>query len=77
MFSKHVGIKESNEVEVMAVSEALHLIQGSFQGKLIVESDSSNVVMWVLHARTKPWRFQFHLNKIRELSSCMGAGVSS
>lgn len=40
MFSKSVGVKESNEAEVMAILEALRLFSSSFQAKLIVESDS-------------------------------------
>lgn len=42
MFSKHVGIMESNEVEVLAILEALRFFSSSFIGKLVVESDSLN-----------------------------------
>lgn len=37
MFSKKVGIMESNEVEVLAILEALRLFSSSFGGKLMVE----------------------------------------
>lgn len=36
-----------------------------FQSKLIVERDSANAAMWV----ARPWRFQFHFDEIKELSS--------
>lgn len=46
MFSKNVGVKESNVAEVKAILEALLLFSRSFQSKLIVESDSGNAVKW-------------------------------
>lgn len=36
MFSENDGVKESNEVEVIAILEALRLFSGPFQSKLIV-----------------------------------------
>lgn len=44
MFSKHVGIKRFNEVEVPAILEAFRIFTSSFVGILIVESDSSNAI---------------------------------
>lgn len=44
LFSKGVGIKDSNETEVLAVFEALRIFSHSFQGRLIVESDNFNAV---------------------------------
>ena len=40
-----------------------------FNGNLIVDSDSSNVVAWVSNQRANPWEFQFLFNEIRILSS--------
>lgn len=39
-----MGIKESNEIEVLDILEALQLFSSSFYGKLIVESDSPNTI---------------------------------
>lgn len=64
MFSKPIGIRDSNEVEVLAISEALCIFSGSFQDKLIVESNSSNVVGWVPQIGSKPWKFHFYFNEI-------------
>ena len=47
MFSKNVGIKESNEAEVLAILEALRIFSSTFKESLIVESDSSNAIRWV------------------------------
>ena len=45
MFSKHVGTMESNEVEVLAILEAVRIFaSSSFNSKLEVESDSLNVI---------------------------------
>ena len=38
MFFEHVGIKDSNEVEVLAILEALRICHSSYQQNLIVES---------------------------------------
>lgn len=42
MFFNNVSSKESNEIEVLAILEILHLFYSSLQGRLIMESDSSN-----------------------------------
>lgn len=49
MFFNDVGVKESNELEVMATLESLQILSSFFQDKLIVERDSANVVLWALH----------------------------
>lgn len=45
IFYKHVGIKDSNEVEVLAIMEALHIYSNFFQDSLIVESDLANAFL--------------------------------
>lgn len=67
MFSKHVGIKDSNEAEISAILEAFCIYCLSFQLSLIVESDSIYAVSW---ARTLigPWKMQFYFNEISVLS---------
>lgn len=39
-FSSLVGVKESNEVEVMKIKEALTIFKGNFTGRLIIKSNS-------------------------------------
>lgn len=72
MFSKGVRVKDSNEVEVLAILEAWRIYLRSFQSGLIVESDSFNAILRVINKRLKPWRLQFYLNKIKELASSFG-----
>lgn len=36
---------------------------------MIAGSNSAHVVAWLLKLGAKPWRFQFYLNEIKELSS--------
>ena len=47
MFSKFVGVSESNEAEVLSILEALKIFYSTFKETLIVESDSSNAISWV------------------------------
>ncbi|XXG72211.1 hypothetical protein AAC387_Pa07g1359 [Persea americana] len=71
MFSKHIRICDSNEVEVLAILEAFHLFPRDCFEPLIVESNSSNAIAWVSNRKTFPWKFQFHFNEIKELSSSL------
>lgn len=48
MFSKVVGVEDSNEEEILTILEALRMYSRSFQGGLTVESESSNVISWVI-----------------------------
>lgn len=70
-FSKNVGVKESNEDKVLVILEALQLFSHHLLAKLIVESDSTNAVMWASHFNSRPRRFQFLFNEIIELSSSL------
>lgn len=66
-----LGIKKSNETEVLAMLEALRLYSRSFQENLIIESNSANAVMWTSHFVSRPWRVQFLFKEIKELSSIL------
>lgn len=60
----------SNEVEVVAILEALHFfVLASFHAPLILESDYLNAVSWVSSSAKGPWRFQFYINEINSLKS--------
>lgn len=61
MFSKHVGIRYSNEAEVLVILEALRIFCPTYQQHLIVESNSLNVVSWV-NSFKRPWKMQFYLD---------------
>lgn len=61
MFSKHAGVKDSNEAEVSAILEALKICLTSCHDKVITESDSSNDISWVSSSGVTPWNFDHTL----------------
>ena len=60
IFSKHVGIKDSNEAKVLAILEAPRIYRSSYNQALIVESDSANAITW-MKAFRGPWKIQFFI----------------
>ena len=54
MLSKYVGVCDFNEAEVLAILEALRCFSRSFQGDLMMESDSSNTIAWVSNRKPFP-----------------------
>lgn len=72
IFSSPIPHMEINMAEVFAIHKALKIVQGSpgLQGrKIIIESDSKNVVGWCCARSGRPWNIQFILNFIRNISS--------
>ena len=50
VFSKPVGVADSNVAKLLAIREAIHIFISSYwvhSHSLIIESDSSNVVKWI------------------------------
>ena len=76
MFSKHIGVCDSNEAEVLAILEAIHLFSSYCIEALIMKSDSSNAISWVSKRKVLPWKFQFIFNEIRGLSSSINVVFS-
>lgn len=68
MFSKHFRIKDSNEIKVLVILEALCIYFTSYQHSLIVVSGSFNAISWVKSFQG-PWKMQFLFNKIHRLAS--------
>lgn len=69
MFSKGMEIRNLNEAEVLAILKVLRVFSQSFQGSLIVESNSSNMNFWFSQDKCKPWKLHFNLNEIKFLAS--------
>ena len=63
-FSKHAYVCNCNEVEVLAILEALPLYPRNFHGGFIVESDSFNMMTWVSNLKANPWKFWVDSNEI-------------
>lgn len=69
LFSKAVGIRDSNEAKVLAILEVLRIFSRSSCGRLFVESDSFNAVSSITHDKSKPWKLWFYFNEIKILVS--------
>lgn len=68
LFSSPVPYMEINHAETYAIYRALNISSGIEMiqnGKLIVESDSSNAVQWGNEGNNGPWNLNFIINFIR------------
>lgn len=61
MFLKNVGIKDSNDVEVLVILEALMIYVWLFRGRLLVESDSANAIHLISKVEGGLWKLHFFL----------------
>ncbi|XVF83529.1 hypothetical protein PTKIN_Ptkin16aG0496200 [Pterospermum kingtungense] len=71
-FSKPIGIADCNLAELLVIREAYILFtasQWSHSHKLVIESDSSNVVKWVSYPSIAPWAMRRFFNQIEALKS--------
>lgn len=71
-----MAIKNSNEAKVMAILEALRMFDDIYNLKLVMESDSSNVIVWISTSSESPWRFHFILKEIKFLFSMIQVKLS-
>lgn len=60
--------KDSEEVQDMAIMEALQIYLSTFQDGLIVESNTSSAISYVNFTAMSPRKFQFLLNKFKYFS---------
>ena len=70
VFSKSIGIEDSNFVEFMAIKEGLSLFSSSTWAQshnLIIESDSKNAILWAKSHLLVPWRMKLISNQIEAL----------
>ena len=77
VFSKSIGVADSNLAELLAVREALKVFTSTRWAsthRLIIESDSTNVVKWMLNPSGVPWSMKRHMAHIElyklQLLSC-------
>lgn len=66
---KSVGIKDSNEAELLTIRRVLTIGTSFGEVKLVVESDSSNAIKWARGVKRPPWRLITLLREIKELVS--------
>ncbi|XVE74756.1 hypothetical protein DITRI_Ditri12bG0043400 [Diplodiscus trichospermus] len=72
VFSKSIGIADSNLVEILTVGEALILyasLRRAQSHKLLIESDSVNIVKWVNNPNLAPWRLRRFVSHIECLKT--------
>lgn len=69
MFSKGVGVRVSNEVEVLVILEAMRIYSRSFLENSIMESDSFNAISWVANEGHRLWKLLFCFDEIKALAS--------
>ena len=70
VFSKAIGVADSNVAELLAIREALRIFAASkwvSSHRIIIESDSSNAVKWVLHPQGAPWTMKNQISHIETL----------
>ena len=56
MFSKHIGVCDLNQAELLTTLEAIRMFLRDYSKAFIVKSDSSNAVAWVSISETFPWK---------------------
>lgn len=66
-----INSKDSNEAEVMVVLEAIWIYSSQIQEKLIIESNFPNAISQVSGLNEGPWKFYFHLDEVKALSSSL------
>ena len=69
-FYKGVGVKASNKADVLAILDALIIFSYSFQQRLIVQSDLSNMISRVTCDKTKLWFHNVDFRNVVFPSSC-------
>ena len=77
VFSMSIRVANSNMAELLTVREALKVFVASrwaSSHRLVIESDSSNVVKWTLNPSGAPWFMKRHMTLIenykQQLLSC-------
>ncbi|XP_077215805.1 uncharacterized protein LOC143850438 [Tasmannia lanceolata] len=67
-FSGPIGVADSSEAEVRAAHCGLKLLDPSVFDKVIVEGDSSNVILWLRGEASPPWRFLSLFDELNDLA---------
>ncbi|XVF69283.1 hypothetical protein PTKIN_Ptkin11bG0068600 [Pterospermum kingtungense] len=80
LFSKSIGVADSNFAELSVIKEAFKLFCSSKWAKnynLEIESDSRNVVHWIFHPVRAPWRLREILVEVENLKKSVPHWPSS
>lgn len=58
-------------MDILAIFEPPQLYVLYLRSELVVESDSSNAIAWVVSFNAGSWNLQFFLNEMKKLSSLL------
>lgn len=72
IFNESVGIKDSNEAEILSIRRALLIWMHFGHENLIIEGDSANAFKWAFGLRRPPWRLTNVVREVRELANELG-----
>ena len=76
VFSKTIGVADSNVAELLAVREAMCIfvsLKWIHSHRMIIESDSSNVVRRILNPNSMPWKLKIFMSHIKALKLQLGS----
>lgn len=71
----NIGIADSNLAELLAVVEVLSIIMDVVAfplPRIILESDSSNVISCITKSDSRPWKFSNLFNRLSNLLEIIG-----
>lgn len=66
-YSCLLNMRALNEVEVLAILEDLWIFSCSFQGMLIIESNTSNSVSWMSSSNERPSELNVYFKEISNM----------
>ncbi|XVE62164.1 hypothetical protein DITRI_Ditri06bG0096500 [Diplodiscus trichospermus] len=72
IFSKAVGVVDSNTAKYLAMLEAFSLFLASLWGanhSLLIEIDSTNIVKWITEPSKVPWRLRRYVSRVEFLKT--------
>ena len=71
VFSKSIGVADSNVAGLLAVREAMHIFLSSswISHKLIIKNDSSNVVKWIHNPQLALWKMKKYISHVEALKT--------
>lgn len=76
MFNESVGIKDSNEAEILSILRALTIWKDFGGGNLVIEGDSTNAFKWAIGSKRPPWRLNNVVREVRVLASELGVSFA-
>lgn len=74
VFTESVGLRDSNEVDLLNIRRALTIWKDCGKGPLVIEGDSTNAIKWAKGLKCPLWKLVSIVKEIKGLS--LGMDVS-